>query len=170
MPTGAQPCRTASVHPEPLSARTLTVLPPRHPIGEKLIAYTQNSAHRQSATLQSPDGRRVVLPAEAFDALKIAVEAMSQDKAVTVTCVETVLPLRQAADFLGVIRSTLVTLADAAGIGFEQSERHRNIRLGDVISLGRQISRRRRTAIAKIAEVAEDSGAHHKTASPVRTR
>ena len=83
---------------------------------------------------------------------------------------ETLLTTQQAADFLGISRSSLVSLVDSDEIDFERSERHRKIRLADVIDLGQRISARRRASLARMVEIAEQSGMYHKTASPKLTR
>lgn len=98
------------------------------------------------------DGRETVLPKEIYHVLVDVVSALSRGQAVSIVPQNTRLTTREAADFLGVSRPTLVRLLDEGRISYEQPSRHRYVLLTDL--LGYRASRRhaRREALAEMTE------------------
>lgn len=87
------------------------------------------------AALVGPDGQTVPLPEQAFRVLVDVVHAMRTGKAITVAPVGQLLTTKQAADFLGISRPTLVKLLESGKIPFHRpaAGRHRRVRLEDVL-------------------------------------
>lgn len=96
------------------------------------------------AYLVAPDGRRVELPGALFDVLREAVDAMREGKAVTIAPHDTVMTTQEAADYLGVSRPTLVKLLEQGLMPFTQPNRHRRVRLSDLLAYQERTRARRR--------------------------
>lgn len=110
------------------------------------------------AHLVSADGRRVEIPAALFDVLREAVEAMRQGKAVTIAPHDTVMTTQEAADYLGVSRPTLVKLLEQDRIPFTQPNRHRRVRLSDLLSYQQRTRAQRRPLLDAMTR--EGSSSH----------
>jgi excisionase family DNA binding protein len=78
-------------------------------------------------------GEQMPLPAEVDRVLRHAIEVMRQGKAVHVAPQNLVLTTQEAADLLDVSRPTLVKLLEDGAIPFDQPNRHRRVRLHDVL-------------------------------------
>jgi excisionase family DNA binding protein len=98
------------------------------------------------------------------------VEAMSRGQAVAIAPVHQRLTTQEAADMLGVSRPTLVKLLESGEIPFEQPGRHRRVRLVDVLEYRDRSSVRRREALDRMVEIADESGMYERTVEPKRTR
>ena len=82
--------------------------------------------HRtNSATLRGASGEEMLLPSEVYEVLLEVVTAMSKGQAISVVPKSQRLTTREAADFLGISRPTLVKLLEAGEIPYEQPSRHR---------------------------------------------
>ncbi|PPK67954.1 helix-turn-helix domain-containing protein [Actinokineospora auranticolor] len=135
-----------------------TVLPPASPevLSPWVRALTQSSG--RTATLTAPDGTALEFPAEIFDILRDVVVAMSQGLAITVAPQHTVLTTSEAAHLLGVSRPTLVRLLEAGDIPFEQPNRHRRVRLADVLAYQERARRARASGLDGMVRSGEDGG------------
>lgn len=109
------------------------------------------------AQLVSADGRRVELPDALFDVLREAVRAMSEGKAVTVAPHDTVMTTQEAADYLGVSRPTLVKLLEQQKIPFTQPNRHRRVRLSDLLAYQQRTRTERRRLLDAMTRDASSS-------------
>lgn len=74
------------------------------------------------------------IPASAFHALRLVVEAMSRGQTVVLAPQEEELTSQQAADLLRVSRPHLVKLPEGGEIPFHRVGTHRRIRLEDVLA------------------------------------
>lgn len=105
---------------------------------------------RQSAEprprLTSPDGRSVELPEPMFEVLLQVAAAMRAGLAVTVAPHHLLLSTQEAADLLRISRTTLVRLLETGAIPFEKPNRHRRVRLDDLLEY-----RRRQRSAAELA-------------------
>ena len=111
-----------------------TVLPPAHPERLSQVLGLLGPEGGSRAAIVGPDGVRLDLPGEVFEVLRDVVLAMSRGLAITVAPHHTVLTTTDAAQVLGISRSTLVRLLQAGEIPFEQPGRHRRVRLADVLA------------------------------------
>lgn len=108
---------------------------------------------------QEGSAATVSVPDEVRAALRQVVEVPTGHQAVTVTGTNTVLTTQQAADVLGVSRPTLIRLLESGQIDYTTPNRHRRIRLDDVLGYQRKAAVIRRHEIeAMTAEAATEDG------------
>lgn len=112
----------------------------------------------EHAYLVSSQGERVALPPEVFHVLREAVNAMAQGKAVTIAPHDTVMTTQEAADYLGVSRPTLVKLLEQELIPFTQPNRHRRVRLDDLVAYQQRSARERRRLLDDMTREATAGG------------
>ena len=115
-------------------------------------------AHSQVGFLQGPDGERVDLPAEVYQVLRQVVESMQQGKAAVVAPQRLLLTTQEAADFLGISRPTLVKLLEDGSIPFEKPNRHRRVRLEDVVAFQSKRKADRLESLNRLSEEADELG------------
>jgi excisionase family DNA binding protein len=108
------------------------------------------------ATLTSPDGEQIELPAAIFDALAIIAEALRQGDAVTVIPLHHLLTTNQAADLLNVSRPYLLTILKNGDIPYEYVGTHRRLRLGDVIAYREGREAQRKESLKNLVRQAEE--------------
>jgi excisionase family DNA binding protein len=145
-----------------------TILPPSEPL-EALAAMLGRMGAEPTTTL-SANGERLVLPPEVVEVLRDVVEAMAQGQAVTIAPVHQRLTTQEAADLLGISRPTVVKLLESGEIPFEQPGRHRRVRLADVLAYRERASSKRRAALDRMVEIADEGDMYEQTATPKRTR
>ena len=102
------------------------------------------------------DGEMVEVSSDVADVLVRVARAMQQGLAVTVVPQSTRLTTQEAADMLGISRSTLVRMLDAGEIPFEKIRRHRRLHLADVLQFRK---RQRRTASEALSDMVADAQA-----------
>jgi excisionase family DNA binding protein len=90
--------------------------------------------HTEPGLLLGPDGEQVPLPAEVYGVLINVVQAMREEKAISVLPQTQRLTTQEAADFLGISRPTFVKLLERGEIPFEQPGRHRRVFLSDLFA------------------------------------
>jgi excisionase family DNA binding protein len=109
------------------------VFPPEDLSSMLELARFLQSRQEPGGLLVGLDGEQMPLPLEVDRVLRHAVEVMRQGKAVHVTPQSLVLTTQEAADLLDVSRPTLVKLLEDGAIPFDQPNRHRRVRLHDVL-------------------------------------
>jgi excisionase family DNA binding protein len=114
--------------------------------------------HTEPGLLLGPDGEQVPLPAEVYRVLLQVVDVMRQGKATLVAPQGLLLTTQEAADFLGVSRPTLVKLLEDGAIPFEKPNRHRRVRLQDLIDFQERRRSERRAALNELTEEASEAG------------
>lgn len=119
--------------------------------------------HAEPGLLLGPDGERVALPAEVYRVLRQVVEVMRQGKATLVAPQGLLLTTQEAADFVGVSRPTLVKLLEDGAIAFEKPNRHRRVRLQDLIDFQRRRRAERRAVLNQLTEEAGELGLYEDT-------
>jgi excisionase family DNA binding protein len=102
--------------------------------------------------LIGPDGEQMSLPPEVYRVLRHAVEVMRQGKATHVAPQNLLLTTQEAADLLGVSRPTLVKLLEDGAIPFDQPNRHRRVRLQDVLDYRARRHAAQRLALDQLTE------------------
>ena len=121
-----------------------------------LARFVEN--HTEPGLLLGPDGEQVPLPAEVYRVLRQVVEVMRQGKATLVAPQGLLLTTQEAADFLGVSRPTLVKLLEDGAIPFEKPNRHRRVRLQDLVDFQARRRDERRAALNQLTEEASELG------------
>lgn len=114
--------------------------------------------HTEPGLLLGPDGEQVPLPAEVYQVLRQVVEVMREGKATLVAPQGMLLTTQEAADFLGISRPTLVKLLEDGAIPFEKPNRHRRVRLQDLVDFRARRRADRRAALDQMTEEASELG------------
>lgn len=109
------------------------VFPPEDLSSMLELARFLESRQEPGGLLVGLDGEQMPLPLEVDCVLRHAVEVMRQGKAVHVAPQNLVLTTQEAADLLDVSRPTLVKLLEDGAIPFDQPNRHRRVRLHDIL-------------------------------------
>lgn len=135
------------VAPDPADAEVMTRLSTE--INE---IYSEHG----EARLLGPDGEMIGIPASAFQALRLAVDAMSRGKTIVLAPQEEELTSQQAADLLRVSRPHLVKLLDDGEMPFHRVGTHRRVRLEDVLTYRSKRSRKRREKLDELSRLSED--------------
>ncbi len=133
------------------------VLPPEN-LDQLLDLARFVEGHTEPGLLLGPDGEQVPLPAEVYRVLRQVVEVMRQGKATLVAPQGLLLTTQEAADFLGVSRPTVVKLLEDGAIPFEKPNRHRRVRLQDLIDFRQRRRMERRSALNRLTEEAGEVG------------
>jgi excisionase family DNA binding protein len=135
-----------------------TYLPSRDPtklagVLELLTSIRDRRMGRQ-ARLVDADERAVVVPDELVPVLLQVVEAMQAGLAVTIAPHHLTLSTQEAADLLRVSRTTLVRLLEHGVIPFEKPNKHRRVRLDDLLEYRR---RQRQAADEALTDLVADT-------------
>lgn len=133
------------------------VFPPKD-LDELLDLARFVDQHTEPGLLLGPDGEQVPLPAEVYRVLRQVVDVMRQGKATLVAPQGMLLTTQEAADFLGISRPTLVKLLEDGAIAFEKPNRHRRVRLQDLVDFQARQRRERRATLDQITEDASELG------------
>lgn len=112
--------------------------------------------------LVGPDGRRVEVPESVFGVLLQVAAAMKAGLAVTVAPNRLSLTTQEAADLLRVSRTTLVRLLVTGAIPFEKPNRHRRVRLDDLLEYRRRQRSAAELALADMIADTERLGLRHR--------
>lgn len=116
-------------------------------------ADRRTEGHR-TARLLAGDGTEVDIPEELVPALLQIVEAMQAGLAVTVAPHNLTLSTQEAADLLRVSRTTLVRLLESGAIAFDKPNKHRRVRMDDLMEYRR---RQRQAADQALSDMVADS-------------
>jgi excisionase family DNA binding protein len=134
-----------------------TVLPPRDAEALTAIEAILDAKH-ESLSLVTVDGNEVVLPEELRSVLTRVVTSMRRGQAITLAPHAMRLTTQQAADLLGVSRPTLIKLLENGKIPYETPNRHRRIRLIDLLNFQATRRSERRQAVKDLSQEAQDLG------------
>lgn len=93
-----------------------------------------------------------------YRVLRQVVDMMRQGKATLVAPQGMLLTTQEAADFLEVSRPTLVKLLESGAIPFEKPNRHRRVRLQDLLEFQTRRRMERRAALNQLTEEASELG------------
>lgn len=92
-----------------------------------------NGVERTPPALLAPDGKKQVIPFALYETLTTIVDALHQNKGVSIIPTNTHLTTQQAADYLQISRPTLVKILETGTIPFTTVGRHRRVLLTDLI-------------------------------------
>ena len=128
-----------------------------------------NTASSQEAALRLMVGNKTVeLTPGMADVLVRVAQAMQQGLAVTVAPRNTQLTTQEAADILGISRSTLVRMLEAGEIPFKKVRRHRRLYLSDVLEFQKRQRRAANEALSDMVADAQAMGAYDDDPALVR--
>lgn len=114
--------------------------------------------HTEPGLLLGPDGEQVPLPDEVYRVLRQVIEVMRQGKATLIAPQGLLLTTQEAGDFLGISRPTLVKLLEDGAIPFEKPNRHRRVRLQDLVDFQQRRRAERRATLNELTEEAGNLG------------
>ena len=141
------------------SVQEQTVLPPND--AETLAAVAGVLQSEQSPlTLAGPDGLGFELPHELRSILTAVVTALRRGQAITLAPHALRLTTQQAAELLGVSRPTLIKLLESGAIAYETPNRHRRIRLTDLLTYQSMRRHERRDTLRELSRAAQDLGTY----------
>lgn len=132
----------------------------------KALAERGILAPSTRAALVAADNTRIELPEPLHDVLVQVAEALMNGMAVSVIPQSARLTTQQAADYLGVARTTLVRLLESGEIPMAKPGRHRYVQLQDLVAYQEGIQRRRREVLESMAREAEEAGLYEATDGP----
>jgi excisionase family DNA binding protein len=142
-----------------------TTLPPTRESVRSLLRVVETPT-TQPPTLVGPDGEKIPLPPEVYEALRHVVQVMAQGKAVTVAPHNLLLTTQEAADLLGISRPTVIRVLERGDIPFTRPNRHRRVRLIDVLDYQQRASTSRQAALRTMTEISEDLGLYDDESDP----
>ncbi|GGK75368.1 hypothetical protein Sme01_50980 [Sphaerisporangium melleum] len=136
-------------------------------VGE--LGRQQQPVGHRPALLTGPDGASPLpLPAQVHEALLQIVEVLSQVLAVTVAPQHMTMSTYEAANLLGVSRSTMLRLLGNSGLPPERvksrSAAHRQVRLEDVLAIRENRRVERRRLLTELTTDSVDAGMYDKRA------
>lgn len=137
--------------------REETVLPPRDVQALGVIEELLESGD-EPLRLVAADGSDAALPEVLRRVLTTVVSSMRRGQAVTLAPRAMRLTTQQAADLLGVSRPTLIKLLEEGRIPYETPNRHRRIRLVDLLTFQQARRSERRQTLAELTRDAQDLG------------
>ena len=141
----------------PAAGRDRTYLPPAGELAAQIEGFLSQHSH-SGIKLVSSDGQTVELPDAFFGILAQVAAAMQQGLAVRVAPVHQTLSTQEAADLLGISRTTLVRLLESGEIPFAQPSRHRKVALIDLLEYRSREPQRAEQALADLVADAERLG------------
>lgn len=137
----------AVVHAEPSEAERLVIL------RDEIDAMFRGPGAPQ---LVGPDGERIELPASAFEALKLVIEAMVRGQSITLVRHDEELTSQEAADILHVSRPHLIKLLDRGEIPFHRVGSHHRVTVADVLSYRDRREAERKAALDELGRLSEE--------------
>lgn len=132
----------------------------------QLVALDHLLHETTAPVLTGVDGEETILPVEVYHVLVDVVSAMAKGQAISVMPRNQRLTTREAADFLGVSRPTLVRLLEAGNIPYEQPSRHRYVFLSDLVAYKQTRRHERRSTLAGMTREAAAMGLYDAAESP----
>lgn len=129
-----------------------TIYPPQPGSRDVEVITDLRQALAGRPELRGPHGA-IALPPDMYEVLVKVVDALSQGLAVSLTPHHTRVSTQEAADILGVARTSVVRWIEEGRLDCEQPGRHRRLLLADVMEFKQ---RRRREQHAVLDEVAAD--------------
>ena len=122
----------------------------------------------QPPRLVAADGTSVELPPQVHEVLLQVATAMEAGLAVTVAPHHLTLSTQEAADLLGMARTTLVRLLEAGAIPFDKPSRHRKVKLVDLLDYRERQRSQAEQALADMVADTERLGLYDESPEGVR--
>lgn len=127
---------------------------------EKPLQGSKRGAKGAHALLLAPGQEPIELPESLYHVLRDAAEILKAGDAVMLAPLHKQLTTTEAADLLGVSRQYLTRLIDRNEIACERVNRHRRLRLGDVLKYRDDRQAHRRRAVAALTADSAALGAY----------
>lgn len=139
--------------------REQTIPPPEN---AEALAKVETVLRTAGAKLyvSTPDGPSIELPAELRMLVDTVVSAMRRGNAITFAPHAMRLTTQEAADLLGISRPTLIKLLEAGKIPYETPNRHRRIRLLDLLDYQATRHIEREKALRELARESQEFGSY----------
>jgi excisionase family DNA binding protein len=115
------------------------------------------AARNRSLTVQVEE-KRVELPAAAVALLMDILEAMAAGHGVMIIPENAELTTVQAAEILNISRPSLIKLLNEKAIPFRKVNKHRRIRIEDVVAYKKRIDEEREAILDQLAAEAQEQG------------
>jgi excisionase family DNA binding protein len=139
-----------AVREEPIAARKKEQ--------RKIEAVAEIAEHAGGLRLVAPDGSEVELPESLRTVLTQAAHQLLRGSRVSLVALHTLLTTQQAAELLNVSRPYLIRLLERGDLPFEYVGTHRRLRIEDVLRYRQERSRRRREALRRLSQEADELG------------
>ena len=138
--------------------------------GRALSTVLQTRADTQQIDFHDDKGavRTVRIPTSALRLLLEVLTEIGQGNAVSVIPIHAELTTQEAADVLGISRSTLVRMLEAGELPFERIRRHRRLYLSDVLEYRERQRRASDEALSDMVADAQAMGAYDNDPAEVR--
>ena len=139
--------------------REETIPPPEN---AEVLALVEATLKLDDANLyvSTPDGIQIELPVVLREIVNKVVSSMRRGNAITLAPHAMRLTTQEAADLMGISRPTLIKLLEAGKIPLETPNRHRRIRLLDILSYQQTRHLEREQALRELAREAQDFGSY----------
>ena len=119
--------------------------------------------------LVAASGERLELPEAMYAVLRQVADALASGMGVTVAPMNAMLTTQEAADFLGIARPTLVRILERGDIPMEKPNRHRFVRLKDLVEYQAKRRDQTRAALDQMVADAEEDDLYTRTDGPAPT-
>lgn len=116
--------------------------------------------------LVAADGERLEVPEAMYAVLRQVADALSGGMGVTVAPLNAMLTTQEAADFLGIARPTLVRILERGDLPMVKPNRHRFVRLQDLVDYQAARTDERVTALDQMVADAESDDLYARTDRP----
>lgn len=159
--------------PAPLDRSTVAPTPAHQEELKALAAFleaTPSAQGRGIPYLVSPTGTTQQIPAEVYSLLTHVVNALANNRGVSVVPTNAKLTTQQAADHLGISRPTLVKLLEQGDIPFTKVGRHRRVLLTDLIAYEERLEKTRREGLRQATHEAANHGTYFDIPADPATR
>ena len=162
--------RLESVSAMPVEDRTYLPEGPTGQVVDFLAALTARGGRvaQVPPRLVAADGTSVELPQQVHEVLLQVATAMEAGLAVTVAPHHLTLSTQEAADLLGVARTTLVRLLETGAIPFDKPSRHRKVKLVDLLDYRERQRSQAEQALADMVADTERLGLYDENPEDVR--
>ena len=139
--------------------REETIPPPGN---AEVLALVEATLKLDDANLyvSTPDGTPIELPVVLREIVNKVVSSMRRGNAITLAPHAMRLTTQEAAGLLGISRPTLIKLLEAGKIPFETPNRHRRIRLLDILGYQQARHLEREQTLRELAREAQDFGSY----------
>ena len=141
---------------------------PEEEVAGRFADIVNAASSKEAAPRLVVGDKAVELTPGMADVLVRVAQAMQQGLAVTVAPQNTRLTTQEAADMLGISRSTLVRMLEAGEIPFEKVRRHRRLYLSDVLEFQKRQRRAADEALSDMVADAQAMGAYDDDPAQVR--
>ena len=125
---------------------------------EALEAIEEIAQSADAMLVEPGTGRQVALPKAARAVLLAAAHALRRGSRVALIPVGASLTTQQAAELLNVSRPYLIRILEAGDLPYEMVGTHRRLDLDDVLRYRAQRTQRRRDALRRLSEEADELG------------